>query len=206
MTVLALIDGPLPANHPALHQTHVFRETAADSPAGGHASALAASVLQHAPELNLINLVVFGRTLATDAATVAAALTAAYDADLVLCAFGLARDDEGIRSSAFSLLANGACIIAAAPARGGPVFPAALPGVIAVQGDARCEPDDWSLLGPNRFGACPVASASVRGASAAAAHLAGHLASFMTAGASTGSALDMLRARSRYKGPERRLV
>jgi hypothetical protein len=200
---LALIDGPLAAGHPALGRQVFLRDAPAESPAGTHAAALAAAVLAHAPEAVIDNVVVFDGRLATDAATVARALEAALGAALVLCAFGLSRDDPAIRAAVAGCLDGGALVVAAAPARGPASYPAALPGVVAVQGDARCGPDQWSVLTPGRFGACPQAGPEVRGASAAAGHLAGHLARMLHARAGAVAAIE---AGAAFRGPERRLA
>ena len=208
---LALIDGALPTGHAAVERVEVLRggpaDSPADSPAGRHALALAEAALSHAPALRLASLVVFDGRLVTDAETVARALDAARGADVVLCAFGLPRDDPGIREAADALSAGGAVIVAAAPARGGPVYPAALPGVIAVQGDARCAAADWSALAPGRFGGCPVAgdpAEPVGGASAAAAHLAGHIAALLAGGQDPATIRAALESRARFRGRERR--
>lgn len=207
MTVrVALVDGPLAGGHPRIGRRIALRAGPAESPAGLHAAALAAAVLGHAPEAVIDSLVVFGGSLATDAASVAAALEAAGDAQVVLCAFGLGRDDPGIAAATAALQARGALVVAAAPARGGPAWPAALPGVLAVQGDARCAPAQWSALAPGRFGACPTASAGVRGASAAAGHLAGHLARLLSEGRTAGDALAALDVGAAFRGAERRMA
>jgi hypothetical protein len=204
---LALIDGPLQAGHAALGRQVFLRAAAEDSPAATHAAALAAAVLAQAPGVAIDNLVVFDGRLATDAATVAQALEAARGAALVLCAFGLPRDDPSIRLAVAACLNGGALVVASAPARGPDPYPAALPGVLAVQGDARCGPGQWSALAPGRFGACPQAGAEVRGASAAAGHCAGHLAQLILGGASgAGAAVAALEAGAAFRGPERRLA
>lgn len=203
---VALVDGPLAPDHPRLGRRLALREGPAESPAGLHAAALAGAVLRHAPEAVIDSLVVFDGGLSTDAASVAAALGAAGGAEVVLCAFGLARDDPAIAAATAALLARGALVVAASPARGGPVWPAAIPGVIAVQGDARCGPEHWSHLAPGRFGACPAAGAGVRGASAAAGHLAGHLARLIADRGSREEALSALEAGAAFRGPERRMA
>ena len=142
---LALIDGPLAATHPALGRQDFLRHAPAESPAGAHAAALAGAVLAQAPDTVIDNLVVFDGRLATDAATVAQALEAALGAALVLCAFGLPRDDPAIRAAVAACVDDGTLVVAAAPARGPVPYPAALPGVLAVQGDARCGPKTGSI-------------------------------------------------------------
>jgi hypothetical protein len=201
---VALIDGPLAADHARLARRLELRGGPARSPAGLHAAALAAAVLDHAPEAVIDNLVVFDGRLSTDTVTVAAALEAAAGAQVVLCAFGLGRDDPAIAAATAALVAGGSLVVAAAPARGGTAWPAAHAGVIAVQGDARCGPAQWSLLPAGRFGACPTAADGVRGASAAAGHLAGHLAQLVAQGLSGREAVAALVENAAFRGPERR--
>ena len=89
---------------------------------------------------------------------------------------------------------------------------AAAPGVVAAQGDARCGPDEWSLLAPPqapgglRFGARPALDAwpDVAGASVAAARVAGLLAALRGGGLSRAQAETALQATARFLGPERR--
>lgn len=157
---IALIDGPLDPGDPAV--VHAERLRPGDGPhARAHAAAMRAAVVAGCPGARLLSLGVFGAGLSTDAATVAAALdrAAALGAGVVLCAFGMGRRDEAIAAACARLLAAGAAVVAAAPARGGPCWPAALAGVASVQGDARCGPGDWSALGPPapERGACPAA-------------------------------------------------
>lgn len=176
MTLVALIDGALAPGHPAL-EGRIVLGAEPGPPATAHAEAVAAAILAHAPEVRIRSIAVFGATLATDAATLARALGAAEGADIVHCSLGLARNDPAVAAALARLSGT---VVAASPARGAPVWPASLPGVVAVQGDARCGPDAWSLIDPSRplYGACPRSAAhpAVAGASIAAAHLTGHLA------------------------------
>lgn len=207
---LALIDGPLGPDDPALD--HAVRLRPGDGPhSRAHAAAMRAAILAGCPEARLLSLAVFGDRLATDAATIAAALdmAAALGAGLALCAFGMARPDPGLAAACTRLAASGCAIVAAAPARGGPAYPASLPGVVSVQGDARCGPDQWSRLGPPAaadWGACPQAQGHepAAGASTAAAHFAGRLAAALADSPSLDAALEHLRQTASFHGRERR--
>ncbi len=206
MIRLALIDGPLAPDHPALDRQERFRD-GPQGPASAHAAALADAVLTGCASARIENLAIFSGGLSTDAATVARAL-GAVRAEVTLCAFGLTRPDPSILAAVAALLARGTTIIAASPARGVAVWPAACPGVIAVQGDARCTPGDWSHLAlPHAtFGACPAIPGhpGVAGASAAAGHLAGIAARMQ---AEVGTAEDLasrLVAGAKWHGRERR--
>ncbi|MEE2864020.1 MAG: hypothetical protein VYE69_02280, partial [Pseudomonadota bacterium] len=79
-------------------------------------------------------------------------------------------------------------------------------GVLSVQGDARCGKAELSKLDLPQatFGACPMAAGreDIRGASAAAAHLAGLLARSVQG--SEGRGLVGLETFVRYRGRERR--
>lgn len=207
--LVALVDGPL-APDPAVPAPRPDDAPARLSPAARHAAAMAAAIAAHAPGARLVGVAVFEDRLVTSAEAVARALgaAAASEAMIVHCSFGLARPDAAIAQAVAALLAAGRLVVAAAPARGGPVWPAAAPGVIGVQGDARCGPEDWSWLDlPGAaFGACPglAADPDVRGASVAAARLTGMLAARLGAGAAPGAALASLRAQARFHGRERR--
>lgn len=184
MTLVALIDGPLASDHPALHARIDIPGVApvVDSPAGRHAAAMAAAITAGAPDARIVSIAVFAGSLAARADALGEALAAAADteATLVHCSLGLSRYDPALAEQVSALLRTGRTLVAASAARGGPVWPAALPEVIAVQGDARCNAAQWSRLAlPHAdYGACPRldAHAPVAGASVAAAHLTGILA------------------------------
>lgn len=208
MTRVVLIDGPLPPDHPALATRELLR------PGGGahavaHAAAMAEAMLAGCPEVRFVNLAVFGEGLSTDAATVVRALDRALEtgAMLVLCAFGMARPEPEIRRACAALRAAGAVVVASSPARGPQVWPAAFCDVVAVQGDARCAPGEWSHLALDaaEFGACPAlpGAPDLRGASVAAAHFAGLLAG-RAAGGDIVQALEEMRRSPDYRGRERR--
>ncbi len=206
MMRIALIDGPLRADHPALDRRILLRPGNADGPEGAHAGAMAAALLASCPDARLTNIVVFGPGLTTSADCVAAALEAAQGAALVLCALGMARRDAAMAAAVDALAATGTAIVAAAPARGGLVYPAAFDGVIAVQGDARCGPGTWSRLDlPHAdFGACPVLAdhPGIGGASVAAACFAGIVASQLAGVADHRGIAEALACTARYQGRE----
>lgn len=206
---IAVIDGPLPSDHPALVQTEAFCApdvTTAQSPAAQHAAQVAAAILRGAPEARLLNYVIFPGRLSTSIATVCAALdrAAESEAQIVQCSFGTDRDAAPLAEAVARILARGKHLVASAPARGVMAYPAAQEGVIAVQGDARCAPDEWSWLSlPHAaFGACPMGTApGIGGASIAAAHFTGLLAREVAAGRE-----GMMAQSAAYTGRERILV
>jgi hypothetical protein len=205
---VVLIDGPLAPDAPGVEARIVLREAEPVGPAALHASALAVAIRQGLPDARLFNIVVFGASLATDAGCVARALdhAVALRPDIVLCAFGMLRRDDAVAAAAERVLRCDALIVAAAPARGGAVYPAMLSGVVAVQGDARCGGCEWSLLGSHPlFGASPMipGHAAVRGASAAAGSFAGLLAGCLVA-CGRGTTIEEMKSNARYIGRERR--
>lgn len=207
MMRVALIDGPLPADYP---RCIAFRPgnvaCVVDSPAGQHAAAIAHAIGSLAPDARLISIPVFPALLSARTADLVAALRRASEseADIVHCSLGFARYDAAVAQAVAAL--SGRIVVASAPARGGPVWPAALETVIAVQGDARCTVDQWSNLGlPGAdYGACPslAISAEVAGASIAAAHLTGHIA--RKGVRSTTDARAFLDTQAAFVGRERR--
>ncbi len=200
--LIALIDGPLGQDHPALEGT-----TAGMTPGARHAAAVARAILMGCPQARFLSLPVFGARLVTDAPALARALEAAGAAQLVHCSLGLPRPDAEVGRAVEALIAARRVVVAAAPARGGPVWPAAWAGVVSVQGDARCGPADWSVLDlPGAvFGACPrlQGEPGVAGASVAAGHLTGLLAARLRE-TTPEMAIAALRSEARFTGREHR--
>lgn len=160
-------------------------------PAGGrplpHGEAVAALVLAAAPNACLIDARIASHRYAPTPAMVAAAIEWCADegARVVNLSLGLLEDRAILRESCARALARGVVLVAAAPARGTPVFPAAYPGVFAVSGDARCALGQWSLLkgetsGAAGWGCSPAGPAKATGgASMATARFTGIVASFL---------------------------
>ena len=176
--------------------------------AARHASALARALRHHAPMAVIDSYVVFRDGLATDVATIIAALEAAAETEarLVHCSFGLGRADDGLAWAVERLVGQGKLVVASAPASGAAVYPAALPNVFAVQGDARCGPVDWTWLAEETPQAEFAAHAGrvgdpVRGASLAAAHFSGLMLARLEL---AKDMRDYMRRSARYLGRERR--
>jgi hypothetical protein len=183
----------------------------------GHGTVVARTLLAHT-ESQSVQIVVaqtFSESMRAAPEVVAAGLAwlAAEDVGLVCLSVGLRSGHRGLQLAAEAALGSGATVVAAAPARGGPVYPAAYPGVIAVCGDARCGPHEVSELGgaPADYGACPrphgdAFGRSVGGASCAAAHVAGLLAGFLcrSRAGESGGAREYLSHTARYRGREHR--
>ena len=171
-----------------------------------HGSALAAVVKSLAPKCALINAQVFAEKMAASPSAIAAALdwSVQQGAQLVNMSFGLADDREVMRSTCEGAVKKGVLLLAAAPARGGPVYPAAYPGVLRISGDARLKPGEVSILGSGGqadYGGCVVPG----GASFAVAQIVGIAADWIES--NTGAGLDGLCAYldsvARFDKPER---
>jgi hypothetical protein len=190
-----------------------------DGPAGadalGHGTALARLVLAAAPRARLVDAQVFGTSFLAAPAAVAAAIDWAIGAGarIVNLSFGLRADRDVLRGACARAVAAGALVVAASPARGAPVFPAAYPGVLRVCGDARCRAGEVSDLEgePADVGAAPDGGGTTGasgGASFACARVAGLLAAALgeTPGLDAAAAVARLRAGAAYRGRERRGV
>ncbi|MEM7224757.1 MAG: S8 family serine peptidase [Pseudomonadota bacterium] len=192
-------------------------ETAAAAPdAIGHGNVLARHILAAAPSATLINAQVFSERLASAPKTIAAGLDwlVAERARVINLSFGVREDRAVLRHACARALDAGAILVAAAPARGALPYPAAYPGVLSVQGDARCAPGQVSRLGDPlpEFGtlarslvALPEGSL-FGGASWAASHFTGLVAAYLTAHpeGDLAQVRDHFDRIATYRGPERR--
>lgn len=125
----------------------------------GHGTEVARLILAAAPDAALLDARVFTDGQAASAEVVAEAIHWAVDqgAGLINLSLGLRDDRWALRHACACAHAAGVLLVASMPARGAAVYPAAYPDVIAVCGDARCRPDEWSQIAPRLFGACPAA-------------------------------------------------
>lgn len=198
--------------HSAPDSTPVEQEAVDDRL--GHGSALAGILLDKgAPGCALLNAQVFSRRLSCSASQVAQALCWLLEqgVDLVNMSFGLREDRQVLREACERAVAAGVILIAAAPARGAPVFPASYPGVIRATGDARCGIDEISFLDTAQAdfgGHVRVAGSAVAGASVGCAHVSASASQFLASspGASVTQLRDWLATRASYHGPERRVA
>jgi hypothetical protein len=174
----------------------------------GHGTRIARLITGGRPELELVLAQVFDGGAPTSAAAVAAGIDWCRDegATLVHLSLGLRADRAVLADAVRRAVAAGCLVVAATPARGAPVYPAAYPDVIRATGDARCAAEEISQLGPTTFGGCvrPEAAAAGGGASVGAAAVSRALARWLRPGSGFGEAVAALAARARYDGPERR--
>jgi hypothetical protein len=190
------------------------RETVADPT--GHGSRIA-ELLISGRSVELLLGQVFTTLGPTSGAAVAAAIDWAAErrAGLIHLSLGLAGDRAVLCSAVQRAIDAGCIIVAAAPARGASVYPAAYPGVIRATGDARCAPHELSALRPWFFGGCPrleVASLTENrrtyayasgGASIGAAWVTHAI--LQEPPLAAPAAVEALTARAKYRGPERRM-
>jgi hypothetical protein len=155
-----------------------------------------------------------GQVFTTAGPTSGAAVAAAIDwaiarrADLIHLSLGLA-GDRAVLAAAVGRAIDADCIIvAAAPARGALVYPAAYAGVIRATGDARCAPEELSCLAPGLFGAFPrvesVGQTSAAGGASAGAAWVTHAVIAGPARVASRDVVAALTARAKFVGPERK--
>jgi hypothetical protein len=175
----------------------------------GHGTAVATLVMAHSPRSSLLSAQVFCAARPCTATVVADAIDwcVGEGARVINLSVGLREDRQVLRESCRAASEHGVVLVASSPARGGIVYPASHPGVIAVCGDARCAEGDCSSIARDRlFGASPLAPAGFAGggASYAAARIAGRAAAFLE-DHPAGTAADLRRhllAICRFHGRE----
>jgi hypothetical protein len=177
----------------------------------GHGTGIARLLREHGDAPGLLVAQVFAQTQRCSPAQIAAALDWLVEsgAALVNLSVGLRQAAACLRLACERAEAAGVMLVASAPARGAPVYPAAYAQCIAVSGDARCADDEISWLGSANadFGAQPFLLAGDKhsgGASYAAARISGRIARLLAAGTPAAAIATTLHAQCRYHGPERR--
>ena len=175
----------------------------------GHGTLVTQLLSEQAPQAQLLMAQVFGERPATTAAQVGAGLAWLLEqgVSLINCSLGLHAARPMLRELCRQAAEQGVLICASSPAMGQPVYPAAYSGVVAVTGDARCQPGQWSWLQEERaeFGA-PVGRGAEGGASMACARFSGMLAAFWTERPSLSGAevLHYFRQHAIRSGPQTR--
>lgn len=177
----------------------------------GHGTAVAGLLREHGDAPRLLVAQVFAQAQRCSATQVAAALEWLSDsgAAVVNLSVGLREASARLRCACERAEAAGVILVASAPARGAPVYPAAYAQCIAVSGDARCADEEISWLGSANadFGAHPFLVPGDRqsgGASYAAARVSGRIARLLAAGTPAKAIAAALHTQCRYHGPERR--
>ncbi|CUW39595.1 conserved protein of unknown function [Magnetospirillum sp. XM-1] len=168
----------------------------ADGPARpdlmGHGTALAGLIQAGCPSAPIVNAQVFGADGAAPPVAIAAGLDwlVAKGVRIVNMSFGLAEDRRILAEACSAAVRAGILLVAAVPAMGAMVFPAAYPGTVRVTGDGRCRPGEVSRIDDDRvhFGASPHLAlkpetpwrrSAVAGASVATARVTARLAGLL---------------------------
>ncbi len=179
----------------------------------GHGSALAEIILQQSPHISLLIAKVFFYQLVCTPAQIAAALDwqITSGATLINMSFGLHSDRAILKEACQRALHAGAILVAASPARGAPVYPAAYPGVIRATGDARCHKGEVSYLnsGQADFGGHVRANQQkIAGASVGCAYITASIATILLAQPQLKplEIIDRLVAQAKYLGTENRCL
>jgi len=178
----------------------------------GHGSQIARCVLAHAPQARLAVAQVFGRSRET---TVDAVLDGLYwligqGVQLINLSFGMPAASPRLAQACGDAADAGVVLVASAPARGAPAYPAAFAHCIAVTGDARCAPGDvtWLATAAADFGTHPLIEPGHPerggGASIATARMSGLIAAMLQAGVAPGELSTRLQQAAIHVGPERR--
>ena len=206
---VGLVDGALDAEMPFLSAQHWCVEPVEDGHGASHAEALAATIRYHASSVRFANAVVFGAKQTCRRADVIEAVNwLLTDPPRILhCSFGLSESDDELADVFRRAVSACDVVVASMPVSGAVTYPAAYPGVVSVQSDARCGPRELSYLATDRaaFGAhgVSVTDEMVRGSAAAAAHVTGRIAAMLAAGADIRDTLDTLRLTATHSGPTR---
>lgn len=208
---VGLIDGAVD-NSIANSVDGVFGGKPLISMSAGHGSQIARSVLAQCPSARLVVANVFdqGREANLDAVLVALSWLAKQRVQVINMSFGMAVPSSRFAQACRDAAQSGTVLVASAPARGTPVFPAAFEDCIAVTGDARCAPGEvsWLATPAADFGTHPMCEPGRPefggGASIACARMSGILARLLAAGANADSLRARLRQLAIYTGPERR--
>lgn len=219
--VLGIVDsgGPSAASGDARRFRLAESGAVVREPAGpdrlGHGTRVEAVIRRARPDAPLRHAQVFDDRPVTTPAQVAAAIHWLTEggARVICLSLGLTADRAGLRDACREAVARGVVLVAAAPARGAPCYPAAYPDVIAATGDARCGFDEISALGGDALAAFGAWCASPErgggragGASIGCARLAAHVHAILRdrPGASAAEVVATLEAAAAYRGRERR--
>lgn len=176
-----------------------------------HASQLADIIVGLCPNAQILDARAFVQGRPSSAAQIAAALEwlTEEQAAVVNMSFGLYQNRSVLADAIGRAADAGVLLVASSPAAGTAVYPAACAGVLAITGDARCDPGVYAdFAGGNLdFGAAPgglqhSAHQAGGGASFACAHVSGALAQLLDSGCPAQDAVTTLRKQCRFRGRE----
>ena len=116
------------------------------NPANDHGSQLAELLLDVPEPVGLLSANVFTGGQVSSPTVIAAGLNWLVEngAQVVNMSFGLANDRPVLSEACHNADRENVILVAAGPARGEPVYPAAYPDVLAITGDARCTSEELS--------------------------------------------------------------
>ncbi len=177
----------------------------------GHGSKIVDVIHRLAPKAQIYMAQVFSERFTTTPAQVASAIDwlVEQDVQVINLSLGLRTDRDVLRDAVERAVAKGVLLCASSPAKGDPVYPSHYPGVLRTTGDARCAPEEWSLLGTQYadFGAhVRCLDGEISGASIGTAYICGHIAQFLIAQpeASRAALGKHLKSNASYFGAEQR--
>jgi hypothetical protein len=192
---------------PVPDRGHTHQEASSDQME--HGSAIAKIILEKVPFADLFMAQVFQQKLVTTPNQVAAAINwlVGEGVQLINMSFGLTNDRDVLRNACHHALDHGVILVAAASARGDPVYPANYPGVIRATGDARCSPNEISCLNTDQadFGGHVISTNGIiKGASVGCAYIAAFIASYLFdhRNKSPEEIIKWLTDQAKYQGPE----
>ena len=151
---MAVVDSGIAAGHPHVGAVSggVSLVGAVDSDYSdrlGHGTAVAAAIREKAPDVALLAVRVFDRTLETSADTLAAGMRWAADQGAQLINLSLGTPNEARNAVLCDALEyatqRGAVVVAAIENEGRPVLPGALPGAVGVRLERQCEREELVL-------------------------------------------------------------
>lgn len=184
----------------------------------GHGTKVAQVIRNSCSDVVITHAQVFHERPVTSALQVAMAIDwfvsqpAPYRMDIICMSLGLTADRASLREVIHRASTQKLLLVAASPARGIACYPAGYDNVIGGTGDARCQWEQLSRLGPRLFGAWSNSpehgGTGMAGASLGAARVAGYLARIlMEEGRSLEfkEALSLMGQRCDYFGVERRV-
>lgn len=179
-----------------------------------HGSVLAQLMLELCPQAELLVAQIFRDSRQASVGHVVEAIDWLVDsgAQMINMSFGLQQASQALQQVCQRARQAGVLLLASAPARGQPTYPAAFAECLAVSGDARCAVDEisWLNLAHVDVGGNPLirpgAPEHGGGSSFACARVAGLAAALLAEGHPAVSITELLRQRARYFGPERRLA
>jgi hypothetical protein len=158
---VAVLDSGVHPKHPHVPTvTAGFNATAAGMAADwfdrlGHGTAVAAAIVDHAPEVEILAVKIFDVALRTNLDTLLRGIDWALEqgVDILNLSLGSTKAEYGEALS--ERVRRGGMWVSALANDGVASFPGALAGVVAVEADAGLERHEYRRLGPRRYAASP---------------------------------------------------